>query len=59
MAKAKQYQLHYSQATDFQNIEGKGVKAVVDGQNAFVGSAKLMTTYQMADDLKIEMTRLK
>ena len=59
MAKAKQYQLHYSQATDFQNIEGKGVKAVVDGQNAFVGSAKLMTTYQMADDLKTEMTRLQ
>ncbi|MQS75526.1 copper-translocating P-type ATPase [Companilactobacillus halodurans] len=46
-------------ASDFKAIEGKGVSAVVDGKNAFVGNDKLLDDVKIDDDLTYKMTRLQ
>jgi len=45
--------------TDFQAIEGKGVRATIDGQTAFIGNDKLLADYPITPALKQRMTQLQ
>jgi Cu+-exporting ATPase len=45
--------------TDFAVVEGKGVRAVVDGQTAFVGNSKMMVAEELSPKLAAEITRLQ
>ncbi|QEA31846.1 copper-translocating P-type ATPase [Secundilactobacillus malefermentans] len=44
---------------NFQAIEGKGVRAQVDGQSAFVGNAKLLDDSKLSAELQAQMTQLQ
>lgn len=49
----------YPVAENFSAIEGKGVRATVDGANAFVGNAKLLRDVSVSDALKKQMATLQ
>lgn len=59
MTAAKEQNLAFEHATDFQAIEGQGVAATVAGQQAFVGNEKLRHDYEMSAKLQAEMARLQ
>jgi Cu+-exporting ATPase len=59
MAKAKAMQIEAPVATDFAAISGKGVRATVEGQEAFVGSEKLLEDYLVSDALREKMAQLQ
>ncbi|MGO3468295.1 MAG: copper-translocating P-type ATPase [Weissella hellenica] len=44
---------------NFEAVSGKGVQALVDGQQAFVGNERLLHDYEITDDLKQKMTQLQ
>ncbi|AWP47818.1 copper-translocating P-type ATPase (plasmid) [Levilactobacillus brevis] len=47
------------QAENFEAISGKGVQAVIDGKQAFIGNDKLADDFNMTTDLKNKMTKLQ
>lgn len=59
MDKAQSEGIDGANVTDFQAIEGKGVKAEINGQEAFVGNDKLLDNVQIDDELKNQMVRLQ
>lgn len=59
LAKSKAENISVSEAKDFHAIEGKGVRATVEGESAFVGSFKLLDNYLIAPDLKQQMIQLQ
>lgn len=59
MAKVSEAKITYQKAKKFKNIEGKGVKAVVNNQKAFVGSDKLSNDYLLSDEMKKQMAKLQ
>ncbi|QEA56825.1 copper-translocating P-type ATPase [Weissella hellenica] len=44
---------------NFEALSGKGVQALVDGQRAFVGNERLLTDFEVTDDLKRKMAQLQ
>lgn len=56
---AKEHGIDYSPAENFSAIEGKGVRAVVDGKSAFVGNAKLLNDVEVSDTFKQQMATLQ
>lgn len=50
--KAKEDNIDFIKAAHFAAIEGKGVKGSINGQNAFVGSDRLLDDVQISSDLK-------
>lgn len=56
---AKDSGIDYSPAENFSAIEGKGVRAVVDGKSAFVGNAKLLNDVEVSDTFKQQMATLQ
>ncbi|MEK2588806.1 copper-translocating P-type ATPase [Lentilactobacillus buchneri] len=56
---AKEHGIDYSPAENFSAIEGKGVRAVVDGKSAFVGNAKLLNDVEVRDTFKQQMATLQ
>lgn len=56
---AKEHGIDYSPAENFSAIEGKGVRAVVDGKSAFVGNAKLLNDVEVSDRFKQQMATLQ
>ncbi|MTV81530.1 copper-translocating P-type ATPase [Secundilactobacillus folii] len=59
LAKAKADKLDVPSSFDFKAIEGKGVRATVDGQTAFVGNGKLLADFDISADMKQQMARLQ
>lgn len=59
MNAAKEKQIEPQTVTDFAVVEGKGVQAVIDGQQAFVGNDKLLADYQISDGMKRRMATLQ
>ena len=57
--KAKAENISVTAAQNFQAIEGKGVRATVDGQPAFIGNDKLMADYQLDATLSSKMAQLQ
>ncbi|GAX04982.1 cation-transporting ATPase [Secundilactobacillus pentosiphilus] len=45
--------------TNFQAVEGQGVKAVIDGQTAFVGNDKLLADFSVTPDLRKRAAKLQ
>ncbi|GAX03059.1 cation-transporting ATPase [Secundilactobacillus pentosiphilus] len=45
--------------TSFQAVEGQGVKAVIDGQTAFVGNDKLLADFSVTPDLRKRAAKLQ
>lgn len=56
---ANNQQINYTPATDFKAIEGKGVQATVNGQNAFVGNVKLLENFTISPELQTQMEQLQ
>ena len=59
MNAAKEKQVEPQTVTDFAVVEGKGVQAVIDGQQAFVGNDKLLADYQISAGMKRQMAALQ
>ena len=59
MNAAKEEQVEPQTVTDFAVVEGKGVQAVIDGQQAFVGNDKLLADYQISAGMKRRMAALQ
>lgn len=59
MAKVSDAKVAYPKARDFKNIEGKGVKGVVNGEKASIGSDKLLEDYQISNQMKTKMAQLQ
>ena len=59
MNAATEKQVEPQTVTDFAVVEGKGVQAVIDGQQAFVGNDKLLADYQISAGMKRRMAALQ
>ncbi|MFT4245545.1 MAG: copper-translocating P-type ATPase [Micrococcaceae bacterium] len=59
LTKAKTQNINFSEATDFNALEGKGVTAIVDGTSAFIGNRKLIEGKEFSPQLDQEMQRLQ
>ena len=59
MNAAKEKMVEPQTVADFTAVEGKGVQAVIDGQQAFVGNDKLLTDYQISAGMKQQMATLQ
>lgn len=59
LEKAKQSKVEKSAINNFQAIEGKGVSATINGQNAFVGNDKLLHDVDITKDMKDQMIKLQ
>lgn len=59
MNAAKEKKIEPQTVTDFTAVEGKGVQAVIDGQQAFVGNDKLLADYQISAGMKQQMATLQ
>ena len=59
MKAAEEKQVAPQSVTDFAAVEGKGVRATLNGQPAFVGNDKLLANGQIANDLQEKMTTLQ
>lgn len=59
MNAAKEKMVKPQTVADFTAVEGKGVQAVLDGQQAFVGNDKLLTDYQISAGMKQQMATLQ
>lgn len=59
MNAAKEKQVEPQTVTDFAVVEGKGVQAVIEGQQAFVGNDKLLADYQISAGMKRRMATLQ
>lgn len=59
MNAAKEKMVEPQTVADFTAVEGKGVQAVLDGQQAFVGNDKLLTDYQISAGMKQQMATLQ
>lgn len=59
MNAAKEKQVEPQTVTDFAVVEGKGVQAVIDGQQAFVGNDKLLADYRISAGMKRRMAALQ
>ena len=59
MNAAKEKQVEPQTVTDFAVVEGKGVQAVIDGQQAFVGNDKLLADYHISAGMKRRMAALQ
>lgn len=59
LARAKALDLKPQEITDFEAVEGKGVKAQINGKTGIVGNQKLGSDYQLAPDLQQAMVRLQ
>jgi len=57
--KAKVEKVAAESVTNFQAIEGKGVAATIDGQQAFAGNDKLLNEIYLDDNLNKQMIRLQ
>ncbi|KRM59527.1 hypothetical protein C5L31_000307 [Secundilactobacillus malefermentans] len=57
--KANEKNIEDTNLQNFQAIEGKGVRAQVDGQSAFVGNAKLLEDSKLSAELQAQMTQLQ
>lgn len=57
--KANEKNIEDTNLQNFQAIEGKGVRAQVDGQSAFVGNAKLLDDSKLPAELQAQMTQLQ
>lgn len=59
LARAKTLDLKPQEITDFEAVEGKGVKAQINGKTGIVGNQKLGNDYQLSPDLQQAMVRLQ
>jgi len=59
LARAKAAAITAVPVEDFKAIEGKGVAATIQGQTAFVGNDKLLTTATLSDDLAQQAEKLQ
>lgn len=59
MNAAKEKAVEPQTIADFTAVEGKGVQAVIDGQQAFVGNDKLLADYQISAGMKQQMVTLQ
>ncbi len=59
MNAAEEKQVEPQTVTDFAVVEGKGVQAVIDGQQAFVGNDKLLADYRISAGMKRQMAALQ
>ncbi|MFC6253698.1 copper-translocating P-type ATPase [Secundilactobacillus hailunensis] len=59
LAMAKTEGVQTAAVTDFQAIEGKGVRATINGQTAFIGNDKLLADYPITPDLKQRVAQLQ
>ncbi|MDD6432017.1 MAG: copper-translocating P-type ATPase [Lactobacillaceae bacterium] len=59
MNASKEKKVEPQKVTDFTAVEGKGVQAVIDGQQAFVGNDKLLADYQISAGMKQQMAALQ
>lgn len=59
MNAAKEDQVEVQPVTDFAAVEGKGVRAVIAGQPAFIGNDKLLADYQITAEMKQQMIALQ
>ena len=59
MDKANSEQLEIKKVTDFVAVEGQGVRAQIDGQDAFAGSAKLVGDAKFSTALQEKLAQLQ
>ena len=59
MKKAEEDQIQFTEAADFNAVEGKGVRAKVDGKIAFIGNEKLAEDAQVSFKLKEQLMKLQ
>lgn len=59
LEKAKEQGITPNTAQGFKAIEGKGVKAQINGKEAFIGNDKLLDNYKLTDQLKAKMVQLQ
>ncbi|WP_278551696.1 copper-translocating P-type ATPase [Companilactobacillus farciminis] len=59
MDKAKTENIQANAASDFSAVEGKGVKALVDNQKAFVGNDKMLSDVEIDSKLQEKMIQLQ
>ena len=59
LARAKTLDLKPQEITDFEAVEGKGVKAQINGKTGIVGNQKLGNDYRLSPDLQQAMVRLQ
>lgn len=58
--RAKADGIQIQNAADFQAVEGKGVRGVVNGQHAFVGSDKLLSDQvELSSEFKQQLSKLR
>ncbi|MGQ2373901.1 copper-translocating P-type ATPase [Companilactobacillus zhachilii] len=57
--KAKMDEIPTATVSNFQAIEGKGVSATINNQQAFVGNDKLLNDIKIASELRDQMIRLQ
>ncbi|WP_137601656.1 copper-translocating P-type ATPase [Paucilactobacillus nenjiangensis] len=59
LEKAKEQGITPNTAQGFKAIEGKGVKAQINGKEAFIGNDKLLDNYKLTDQLTVKMVQLQ
>lgn len=59
LEKAKRQAIDITPVTNFEAIEGKGVKAMVDRKLAFVGNLKMLDGQELGDELRQQMEQLQ
>lgn len=59
LEKAKEQGITPNTAQGFKAIEGKGVKAQINGKEAFIGNDKLLDNYKLTDQLTAKMVQLQ
>ena len=59
MAKVKANQIEFPPAQNFEDLRGKGVQAIVNGQLAFIGNPKLAIDCQFSAELQKQMVALQ
>src|SRR5699024_10425043 len=59
LEKAKEQGITPNTVQGFKAIEGKGVKAQINGKEAFIGNDKLLDNYKLTDQLTAKMVQLQ
>jgi len=57
--RAKLLNLNGADVSDFKAIEGKGVEAIIDGQKASIGNARLLDDVQISNQMNEQMIQLQ
>lgn len=59
MKRVHDEKINFPAAKNFENVRGKGVTAIIDGQTASIGNQQLVRSYQISNEMQQQMKRLQ